>query len=320
MILVAGRNINTIYQEGLWKLRIMGKEERSRNGPVLVLPEPVTTIYDAPEERVLINPARRPNPFFHLFEAMWMLAGRNDLAFVEKFVKRFADYSDDGLTLRGAYGFRWRRHFAFDQVKRVVDMIKENPQTRRAVISMWDPVEDLGHPHKDIPCNTTIYFRVRETLLDMTVCCRSNDAIWGAYGANAVHFSFLLEYIACATGLNLGKMYQISNNFHVYTGMPRFHDIWNNYHAEDPYGWLTPCRPLFEDARQATEFLLQLEISLVNEFISRTDFSFIDKVLKPMWHIWHTRDERMLPDVEAEDWREAARLFLGGEFRFPDQG
>jgi hypothetical protein len=53
----------------------------------------------------------------------------------------------------------------------------------------------------------------------MTVCCRSNDIIWGAYGANAVHFSFLLEFIASATGIPMGVYRQFSNNFHLYTNI-----------------------------------------------------------------------------------------------------
>lgn len=53
--------------------------------------------------------------------------------------------------------------------------------------------------------------------LDLTVCCRSNDLIWGAYGANIVHFSVLQEYLAARLGAEVGILYQVSNNFHAYT-------------------------------------------------------------------------------------------------------
>jgi hypothetical protein len=53
-------------------------------------------------------------------------------------------------------------------------------------------------------------------VLDLTVCCRSNDAIWGAHGANAVHFSVLQEYLAARIGVGVGTMYQWSNNYHAY--------------------------------------------------------------------------------------------------------
>jgi hypothetical protein len=80
---------------------------------------------------------------------------------------------------------------------------------------MWSP-KDLNWDSKDIPCNTQIYFRVRDSKLDMTVTCRSNDMLWGAYGTNCVHFAFLQEYIAAMTELDIGSLYQYSNNFHAY--------------------------------------------------------------------------------------------------------
>jgi hypothetical protein len=51
----------------------------------------------------------------------------------------------------------------------------------------------------------------------MTVCCRSNDMLWGAYGANVVHFSILQEVIAIELGVGIGVYRQVSNNFHLYT-------------------------------------------------------------------------------------------------------
>jgi thymidylate synthase len=53
-------------------------------------------------------------------------------------------------------------------------------------------------------------------VLDLTVLCRSNDVVWGAYGANAVHFSVLQEYLAGRIGVDVGVMYQFSNNYHGY--------------------------------------------------------------------------------------------------------
>ena len=50
----------------------------------------------------------------------------------------------------------------------------------------------------------------------MTVCNRSNDMIWGAYGANAVHMSILMEYVAVAVNAPMGSYYQISDSFHIY--------------------------------------------------------------------------------------------------------
>lgn len=247
------RNVQEAYVRGLHTLATHGVSEDSRNGPVLVLPEPMVTVYDRPLERVMLDPSRDANPFFHLLESFWMLAGRRDVASLEPFNAGLKRYSDDGEDYHGAYGWRWRNHFTqtksvgvlqvgypLDQLRRAIELLRANPADRRVVIAMWDPEVDLGQEGLDFPCNTHIYFRTRQdstdamrqgrpdhtTMLDMTVCCRSNDAVWGAYGANAVHFSVLQEFVAAACGFGLGRMVQLSNNFHVYkdvlakVGMP----------------------------------------------------------------------------------------------------
>ena len=81
---------------------------------------------------------------------------------------------------------------------------------------MWDAHVDLGVASKDIPCNTHAYFLINNGRLDMTVCNRSNDIVWGCYGANAVHFSILQEYMAALIGVPVGRYWQISNNWHLY--------------------------------------------------------------------------------------------------------
>lgn len=223
---IQAMNVNQALCDGLWWLAVSGVKEESRNGPVIVSPCPVTTTYLNIRDRVLFAPIRNANPFFHLFEALWMLQGRNDLAFPMFFNSRFKEYSDDGLTLHGAYGYRWRYKFGYDQVAWLIDELKNNVTTRRAVLSMWysgsecEPVDNdlniAAQGGKDVPCNTHAYFDRRYDRLNMTVCCRSNDIWWGAYGANAVHFSMLLEYMAARVGCEPGVYRQISNNYHIY--------------------------------------------------------------------------------------------------------
>lgn len=218
MDVIRVRNVHEALPEGLRYLRERGVERDTRNGPVLVAPGPVTTLFERPRERVLYWPQRDANPFFHLAESLWMLAGRNDLAFLTYFVKRMKEYSDDGETLHGAYGARWIGHFGgIDQLATIIQALRENPDDRRNVLQMWDATVDLGRDGRDVPCNTQAYFsRDSEGRLDMTVCNRSNDVIWGAYGANAVHFSYLQEYIAGGIGCEVGRYWQMSNNFHAY--------------------------------------------------------------------------------------------------------
>ncbi len=130
----------------------------SRNGSVMVIDEPVTVTYTHPRERVLFNAARDANPFFHLMESLWMLAGRNDVAPLAYYSKQMSRYSDDGKTLNGAYGYRWRRASTWgptpdsslsegfnptDQLNIIINHLKADPHSRRAVLQMWNVEDDL---------------------------------------------------------------------------------------------------------------------------------------------------------------------------------
>lgn len=240
MHVIFARNVNDAYVAGMEHMAQFGERTPSRNGDVLRVPYPVTTVYAKPDERVLFDPQRDCNPFFHLFEALWMLNGQNDVASLRQFVKTFDQFSDDGISLHGAYGHRWRHwpnpenRVASDQLEYVIRALKANPNDRRIIIGMWDPHRDLGQAHNDIPCNTTIKVGIVKGRLSMIVFCRSNDIVWGCYGANAVHMSFLQEYLAQMIGVPLGTYSQISVDYHAYTDTPY---KWDRYF------------PLTEDAR-----------------------------------------------------------------------
>lgn len=247
MFVVSARNVNTALERGLGYLVSNGRREASRAGDVLVAPGPVTTVTFRPLERVLWSPVRDANPFFHLMESMWMLAGRSDAAFLNNYVKTFGErFAEPGGEVHGAYGRRWRGIFGFDQLQKIVEALRSTPGSRQAVLQMWDShtadefgvgENDLTGVWRDRPCNTHAYFRIRKetevvgvsnaygmggfhekqvSYLDLTICARSNDAIWGCHGANAVHFSFLQEYMAAMIGVKVGFMYQVSNNYHAY--------------------------------------------------------------------------------------------------------
>lgn len=213
------------------------KENRfhTRNGWVTELSNPCCVIYNNPTERVLFYPERDANPFFHLMESLWMLRGRNDVKWISWFNKRMLTYSDNGDTLHGAYGHRWKHWFGKDQLEIIAKRLTTYENDRRCVLTMWDPEVDLleSNQNVDLPCNTQIFFKKRKNILDMTVMNRSNDLIWGCFGANVVHMSFLLEYMCAKTNSGMGKYYQITNNLHAYEDeFKKVKDIQPEY---DPY-------------------------------------------------------------------------------------
>lgn len=222
MIVLDVRNVHEALRRSIAEILPNAVPAETRNGRALVAPAPVVTVYRRPVERVLFGEARDANPFFHLVEALWMLNGSRDLATLERYVGQIRAYSDDGETLRGAYGARWRSWFERDQLDFLIQQLQRNPMSRRAgVLTMWDPMTDpyaAASGDLDVPCNLIAHLNVSPSsgALDLTVFCRSNDAIWGAYGANAVHFSVLHEYVALAIGRPVGVYRQISVDLHYY--------------------------------------------------------------------------------------------------------
>jgi hypothetical protein len=96
--------------------------------------------------------------------------------------------------------------------------------SRRVNIQMWDGDHDTGllagKGSKDLPCNLSMVMVNTEGRLDLTVFNRSNDLIWGAWGANLVHFAFVQEFVAQLAGLEVGTYYQVSSNTHIYSEFP----------------------------------------------------------------------------------------------------
>lgn len=234
---ITARNVNHALREGLQWLRLTGTREDTRGGECLVAPGPVITEYTHPQERVLFDPTRDANPVFHLMESLWMLAGLREVEHLVAYNQRMKTYAEDNGEIHGAYGYRWRYGFGPDQIKCTIVLLRHQPNTRQAVIAMWDPLADMAMDKRDVPCNTHLYFDLRGGKLNMTVCCRSNDALWGAYGANVVHMSILQEVIAHGVGVPMGRYRQMSNNFHVYTELPMVEALLQEspIPVDDPY-------------------------------------------------------------------------------------
>lgn len=325
MLTLDYRNVQEALPAALQILISEGDKNESRNGPVLEYNCPVVTTYSHPQERVGFWPVRDANPFFHFFESLWMLAGRNDVAFPQKFNKNFGKYSDDGITFHGAYGYRWREHFSTDQLIEIIDIFKENPLSRRVVLQMWDCYADLAKDKKDIPCNTQCYFWIRNELLHMTVLNRSNDIIYGCYGANAVHFSFLQEYFASMIGVGIGNYIQFSNNWHCYPEFEVFKKIqsitdfeydWGG--KDNPYvtGEVSPMNLI----NHPDTFDLDLEIFLADPIFCDVSNWFLMSVAKPMYSAYEVfkgnHDNRVGMALEyaerigASDWKKACVEWL----------
>lgn len=336
MKVIQVRNVNYALEIGVKYLRDHGTLRESRNGPVLVSPVPVTTVYERPQERVLFLPERDANPFFHLVESLWMLAGRNDLAVLTPYVARMKDFSDDGgKTQPGAYGKRWRKFFGIygpydeqrDQLAWAIRRLRADPHDRRVIIQMYDAMFDqyaADKGGKDIPCNIVCAPWIDvEGKLSMSIFCRSNDIVLGAYGANAVHFSVMQEYLAYGIGVEIGSMYQISNNYHAYLDTIEKVPEVMTLGGTDPYATEEVFAfPMFDDSDELKHFDEDLTIFFDDPQMVGFRSHFLRRVAAPMVlahqaYRKKTDPERfdiaqeILRQCTAPDWRLAGLQWLG---------
>lgn len=158
--------------------------------------------------------ARAINPFFALTEFSWLLTGCNKLQPLQNFIKNYGMYSDDNQTLNGAYGYRLRTYFGRDQVHDAIQELKNNPDSRRVVLSMWS-VDDLGSSSKDVPCNISILLKMRNKKLDFTVINRSNDLYLGV-PYNVFTFYLFHEFLALQIGCTTGIQRHFTDSLHLY--------------------------------------------------------------------------------------------------------
>lgn len=334
MLTITCRNVNEALPLALMYLREEGVRVDSRAGPTIEYPMPVATQYIAPWERVLFDPVRDANPFFHFFESLWILAGRDDVAWISQFNKRIAEYSDDGDVFHGAYGYRLRAGQGFDQISTAIQMLRDDLWTRRCVLQIWDAAQDFGTSSRDIPCNDLVVFRARGvphagiTALDMTVYNRSNDAIWGAYGANAVHFSMLHEYVAAAVGVPMGRYWQVSNSLHVYTDNPQWEalkylPVSRCKYRDNEVTHYSLARDLESAPREFSKVFdddlhVFMDSSSVQGIVlpaARYESPFFKDVVIPMWNIYQIHQvsregAEYANDIQATDWRLAVRQWL----------
>jgi len=219
-----------------------GDHVESRNGDTKEILNFKTEIHN-PYRRCVGNNGRDINVFFLLAEALWIFRGRKDVDFLVKFNNQMKEYSDDGVNFHAPYGFRMRRYGVssfdnskptspennghahqqmidgIDQILSAMIMLKENPESRRVVISIWNPDLDLGTVSKDLPCNDMLMLKVRGGKLHSTIANRSNDLHWGL-PTNVFQFSFVTEIMSNIMGIELGTQTHNSQSLHFYIDNP----------------------------------------------------------------------------------------------------
>jgi thymidylate synthase len=160
------------------------------------------------------------NPAFAIAESFWILAGSNKAIDINFWNPALPRYAGDNDLYHGAYGYRLRNQFGFDQVTQAYKALIANPSTRQVVLQIWDPRTDFpnetGAPvSPDIPCNICGMLKVRDDKLEWVQVMRSNDIFRGT-PYNIVQFTVLQEIMAGWLECDVGEYIQFCDSMHLY--------------------------------------------------------------------------------------------------------
>jgi thymidylate synthase len=165
--------------------------------------------------RARLSRAENRRVFFScLGELLWYLDGSRALDFIEYYVPRYRDESEDGKTVYGAYGPRLFRMRGQNQVANVISLLRERPTSRRAVIHLFD-ASDLASDHREVPCTCTLQFMVRGGRVLLFTSMRSNDAYFGL-AHDIFAFTMLQELMARSLGVDVGSYQHSVGSLHLY--------------------------------------------------------------------------------------------------------
>ncbi|MGA5169614.1 MULTISPECIES: thymidylate synthase [Streptomyces] len=167
-----------------------------------------------PRARLLYAPPTRLiNPAFAVAETVWHLSG-SDAPWIFDYNARLRQYADNGV-LRGAYGPRMRKWGGtVDQLHRIVEILKEDPDSRRALIQLYDPAQDAAG-HKDVPCTLGFRFYLRAGRLHMSTTMRGQD-VWIGMPYDLFFYTVLHELVAGWLGAELGEFHHHVGSLHIY--------------------------------------------------------------------------------------------------------
>lgn len=172
----------------------------------------------APAARLPLFATRKANVVFNLAEVLWFLGGRDDLAMMRYYAPRMASYSVDGVTIAGAaYGtrlFRTRGQGTRSAFDKTLDLIRADPDTKRAVIPIFGAHEVGDATHPDVSCTIAFQLLQRDDRLHGVCYMRANDAFQGLV-SDVFSFTFIQELAARLLGLRLGTYAHHVGSMHI---------------------------------------------------------------------------------------------------------
>ncbi|GAB6010769.1 thymidylate synthase [Viscerimonas tarda] len=154
-----------------------------------------------------------------IYELLWFLNGDTNAKYLQdNGVRIWNEWADENGELGHIYGYQWRSWPDYngghiDQISEVVNTIKQNPDSRRIIVSSWN-VADL--PHMNLPpCHAFFQFYVADGKLSLQLYQRSADIFLGV-PFNIASYALLLKMMAQVTGLQEGEFVHTLGDAHIY--------------------------------------------------------------------------------------------------------
>ena len=154
-----------------------------------------------------------------IHELLWFLKGDTNVHYLqENGVRIWNEWADENGDLGHVYGYQWRSWPTYngghiDQIKEVIRQIKETPDSRRMIVSAWNPaeVDDMALP----PCHCLFQFYVADGKLSLQLYQRSADTFLGV-PFNIASYALLLQMMAQVTGFEVGEFIHTTGDTHLY--------------------------------------------------------------------------------------------------------
>ncbi|WP_306142947.1 thymidylate synthase [Roseibium sp. MMSF_3412] len=155
-----------------------------------------------------------------IHELLWFLAGDTNIRYLnENGVKIWDDWADENGELGPVYGYQWRSWPApdgrsIDQIEKLLEMIRTSPESRRLIVSAWNPalVDEMALP----PCHSLFQFYVADGKLSCQLYQRSADVFLGV-PFNIASYALLNMMVAQVTGLKPGDFVHTLGDAHLYS-------------------------------------------------------------------------------------------------------
>ena len=168
-----------------------------------------------PTNKVITNKERNWNEEYAAAEWAWYLSGDPRIKKLGELYGKIPPIwermADSNGEVNSNYGYQWKRH---DQLENVINILKKNPDTRQAAISIYDGKEIHQYAH-DTPCTYAVQFTIVQGKLYMSVYMRSND-LWYGFCNDQYQFASLQEMVAEKLNLPVGTYYHHAHNLHLY--------------------------------------------------------------------------------------------------------